>query len=122
MFKRCRNAVVCAMPAVLAMLATCALAACALAACASTPPRTTAERLADADTAGRVQAALLADPDIYARHIDVAVNRGVVRLGGYVWENDDFQTARRDAASVPGVTTVVAQMELMRGGIAGTGR
>ena len=45
-----------------------------------------------------------------ARHIDVAVDRGVVHLGGYVWENDDFQTARRDAASVPGVKTVVAQI------------
>ena len=94
--------------------------ACAVAACATTPPRTTAEKLADADLAGRVQAALLSDPDIYVRHIDVAVNRGVVQLGGYVWENDDFQTARRDAASIAGVKTVVAQMELMRGGLAGT--
>ena len=94
--------------------------ACAVAACASTPPRTTAERLADADTGGRVQAALLSDPDTYARHIDVAVDRAVLHLGGYVWEKDDFQTARRDAASVPGVKTVVAQMELMRGGLAGT--
>jgi osmotically-inducible protein OsmY len=76
--------------------------------------------LADADLAGRVQAALLSDPDIYVRHIDVAVNRGVVQLGGYIWENDDFQTARRDAASIAGVKTVVAQMELMRGGLAGT--
>src|ERR1700691_5335799 len=108
MFKRSPNAVWCPLPAVPAMLASCALAACA-----STPPRTPAERLADAAMAGHVQAALLADPDIYARHIDVAVDRGVVHLGGYVWENDDFQTARRDAASVPGVKTVVAQMELM---------
>ncbi|MFI4867310.1 MAG: BON domain-containing protein [Steroidobacterales bacterium] len=92
----------------------------AVAACASTPPRTTAERRADADTAGRVQAALLSDPDICARHIDGAVDRGVVHLGGYVWESDDFQTARRDAASVPGVKTAVAQRELMRGGLAGT--
>jgi osmotically-inducible protein OsmY len=98
------------------------VAACAVAACSTTPLRTTAEKLADADIAGRVQAVLLADPDIYARHIDIAVNRGVVHLGGYVWENDDFQTARRDAASVPGVKTVVAQMELMRGGLAGTSR
>src|ERR1700733_577208 len=113
-----------AVPASALMLATVTmvLIACALTACSTTPRRTAEERVADADTAGRVQAALLADPDIYARHIDVAVDRGVVHLGGYVWENDDFQTARRDAASVPGVKTVVAQMELMRGGLAGTSR
>jgi osmotically-inducible protein OsmY len=78
--------------------------------------------LADAEIADRVQAALLADPTIYARHIDVAVNRGVVHLGGYVWEDEDFQTARRDATSVPGVKTVITQMELNRGGLAGTSR
>jgi osmotically-inducible protein OsmY len=46
----------------------------------------------------------------------------VVDLGGFVWENEDFATARRDAAGVPGVTTVVTDMELMRGGLAGAGR
>ncbi len=97
-------------------------AAYGVAACSTAPPRTTAERVADADLAGRVQAALLADPTIYARHIDVAVDRGVVHLGGYVWEDDDFQTARRDATSVPGVKTVITQMEIMRGGLAGTSR
>jgi osmotically-inducible protein OsmY len=95
--------------------------ACIVAACASTPRRTAAERASDAEIASRVEAALLADPEIYARHIDVGVNRGVVHLGGYVWEDHDFQIARNDAASVAGVTTVEMQMELMRGGIAGTG-
>jgi hyperosmotically inducible protein len=98
------------------------LAAGALAGCSTTPPRTAAERAEDAAIAGRVQAALLADPDIYARHIEVAVDRGVVNLGGFVWEAQDFATARRDAASVPGVTTIVTDMDLMRGGIAGAGR
>jgi osmotically-inducible protein OsmY len=101
---------------------TVAVLACAVIACSTTPPRTAAQRAADADTADRVQAALLADPNIYARHIDVSVNRGVVHLGGYVWEDEDFRTARLDAASVPGATTVVTDMELMRGGFAGTGR
>jgi osmotically-inducible protein OsmY len=106
-----------ALPTVLVLLA-----AHGIVACSTTPPRTTAERLADADIADRVQATLLADPTIYARHIDVAVDRGVVRLGGYVWESDDFQTARHDAASVPGVKTVITQMDLQRGGLAGTSR
>jgi osmotically-inducible protein OsmY len=96
--------------------------ACAVIACSTTPPRTAAQRVADADTADRVQAALLADPDIYARHIDVRVDRGVVHLGGYVWEAADFRIAQRDAASVPGANAVISEMELVRGGLAGTGR
>jgi osmotically-inducible protein OsmY len=98
------------------------LAAYGVVACSTTPRRTAAERVADADIADRVQAALLADPNIYARHIDVEVDRGVVHLGGYVWEDGDFRTARRDAASVPGAKTVVTEMELVRGGLAGTSR
>ena len=114
MLKRCRSDV---LQAVVILVA-----AYGVAACSTAPRRTTAERLADAEIADRVQAALLADPTIYARHIDVAVNRGVVHLGGYVWEDEDFQTARRDATSVPGVKTVITQMELNRGGLAGTSR
>ena len=114
MLMRCPNGV---LPAVGILLA-----AYGVVACSTTPPRTTAERVADADIADRVQAALLADPNIYARHIDVVVDRGAVHLGGYVWEDDDFQTARRDAASVSGVKTVITEMELKRGGLAGTSR
>jgi osmotically-inducible protein OsmY len=111
---RCPNAL---LPAVAVLLL-----ACGLVACSTAPRRTAAERVADADVADRVQAALLADPNIYARHIDVTVDRGVVHLAGYVWEDADFRTARRDAASIPGAKTVVSEMELVRGGMAGTGR
>jgi osmotically-inducible protein OsmY len=96
--------------------------AIAIVACKSAPPRTSLERAADAETADRVRAALIADPSIYARHIDIAVDRGVVHLGGYVWEDEDFQRARSDAASVPGVRSVLTELELMRGGIGGSGR
>jgi hypothetical protein len=109
-------------PMLLVVLSACILAACALAGCSTAPPRTASERAADDEIARRVQAALLADPTIYARHIDVEVDRGVVHLGGYVWEDEDFATARRDAASIPGATAVVNDMELVRGGISGTGR
>ena len=98
------------------------LGAWSLMGCVTAPPRTPAERAIDAQTADRIQAALLADPNIYARHIDVDVERGVVHLGGFVWENEDFQSPRRDAASVAGVTAVITDMELNRGGIAGAGR
>jgi len=46
----------------------------------------------------------------------------VVHLGGYVWSDNDFLFAKNDAAAVPGITTVVNQMELMRGGMSGTSR
>jgi osmotically-inducible protein OsmY len=111
---RCANAW---LPAVALLLL-----AGAIAACSTAPRRSAAERLADADIADRVQAALLADPNIYARHIEVTVDRGVVHLAGYVWDDADFRTARRDAASIPGAKTVVSEMELVRGGMAGTSR
>ena len=91
-------------------------------ACSTPPRKTQAERIADAALAVQVQAALLADPNIYARHIDVAVDRGVVELGGYVWTNQEFALARNDAAAIPGVKAVETNMELMRGGVSGTSR
>jgi len=98
------------------------LTASVVVACAVAPRRTDAELVSDAVIAAQVEAALLADPEVYARHVDVTVDRGVVRLGGYVWSAQDFRLARRDAASVVGVTNVETQMELMRGGTTGTSR
>jgi len=101
---------------------TAALAAYTLAACSTSPPRSDAERSADGAAAAQVEAALEADPRIFARHIDVRVNRGVVHLEGFVWSDEDLLFARKDAASVPGIWGVVNQMELMRGGISGSSR
>ena len=97
------------------------LAAYAAVACSAPPQRTQEERSADTAIATQVKAALLADPNIYARHIEVAVDRGVVQLGGIVWSNQEYLLARNDAASIPGVKAVDAQMDLARGGISGTG-
>lgn len=105
------------LPAVIAL----AVAFCVVA-CSTPPRRTEAERTADAAIAAQVEAALLADPNIYARHIDVAVDRGVVRLGGFVWSNEDYLRARHDAASVQGVMAVDTDMDLTRGGVSGTSR
>ena len=95
------------------------LAAYSLVACSTSPRRSDAERAADAAAAAQVEAALAADSRIYARHIDVRVNRGVVHLAGYVWSDDEFLFAKHDAASVPGIRAVVNEMELMRGGTSG---
>ena len=89
--------------------------------CATTP-RTSEEEAVDADIAERVEAALGTDSRIYARHVDVNVDRGVVHLGGYVWSDSELQFAKVDAAAVPGVLGVSDEMELMRGGISGTSR
>jgi len=90
-----------------------------LAGCSTAPPRTEAERVADAVTAARVESAFTANPTLFARHIDVLVDGGVVYLGGYVWSVEDLYLARNLAASVPGVKSVSSDMELMRGGSKG---
>ena len=87
-----------------------------LAACSTAPRRTEAQRTTDADTAARVETALSADPYLFARHIDVWVDLGVVHLGGFVWSVSDLLLAQNLAASVPGVRAVSDEMELMRGG------
>jgi hypothetical protein len=46
----------------------------------------------------------------------------VVHFGGYVWEDEDFQRARRDAVAVSEVRSVLTEMELMRDGIGDSGR
>jgi len=88
----------------------------------TTTPRTPEERAVDADIAERVGAALGTDSRIYARHVDVNVDRGVVHLGGYIWSDSELRFAKADAAAVPGVLGVSDEIELMRGGISGTSR
>lgn len=90
-----------------------------LAACAAAAPRSDAQLAADAATAARVEGALTASPTLFARHIDVAVDRGVVHLDGYVWESEDLYLARNIAAAVPGVRSVSSQLALLRGGAKG---
>ena len=91
----------------------------AVAACTTQPRRTPAERVADDAVAAKVQQALLSDPQIYARHIDVDAERGVVRLSGFVWSSEDFFEAKRVAATVPGVTGVISELEMAVGGAKG---
>lgn len=95
------------------------LAASLTAGCSTAPPRSVAERQSDLALAAQVEAALDADPRLFARHIDVSVVRGKVYLGGYVWSSDDFYRAPLIARSVPGVTGLVSDMELLRGGRSG---
>jgi hyperosmotically inducible periplasmic protein len=69
----------------------------------------------DAAVKAKVQAALNSDSVLYARHIQVSVQQGVVHLAGFVLRTDDIQRAKKDAASVPGVKTVSNEMVLKPG-------
>ena len=86
------------------------------AACA-TDPRSEAQRQTDSETVDRVQLALNGDKILYARHITVRVDNGVVDLGGYVWTQPEMEEAIRVAGLVQGVTKVVDRMEIDRGAV-----
>jgi osmotically-inducible protein OsmY len=94
---------------------------CGMFACASEPPRSAAQIQADKETAARVQAALDTDRTLYAKHIFLRVENGVVYLSGYVWERDDMMAAETAAGTVAGVTRVVNDLELQRNGIDDSG-
>src|SRR5579863_7794342 len=94
----------------LAMLVLCGVLACAT-------PRTEAQRQLDKETAERVQSALDSDRLLYAKHIVVRADSGVVRLTGFVWDPPDLDEARRDAEGVEGVSKVVNDLELQLNGI-----
>jgi osmotically-inducible protein OsmY len=85
--------------------------------CEHTPQRTEAQKQADREIAERVDNALQADRLLYAKHISVRADSGVVRLTGYVWEAPDLIEAQRIAASVAGVAGVVNDLELQRNGL-----
>lgn len=84
--------------------------------CEAAPRRTSAEQQTDEAISGRVIGALSADKVLFARHISVWADGGVVHLAGYVWDVSDLYHAKRIAAAVPGVTRVVDEMELEREG------
>ncbi|HWZ64723.1 MAG TPA: BON domain-containing protein [Steroidobacteraceae bacterium] len=80
-------------------------------------PRTDAQKQVDKEIADRVDNALQADHQLYAKHIIVRANNGVVQLTGYVWESPDLLEAQRVAEGVQGVAQVVNDLELQRNGL-----
>jgi hyperosmotically inducible periplasmic protein len=94
-----------------------AVCVCGAVACSTGPRKTESELQADKATADRVEVALNADKALYARHIIVRADNGVVRLSGFVWDQPDLVEAERIAGSVQGVSRVVNTLELQRNGI-----
>ena len=85
--------------------------------CSTTPHRTSEERAGDADIEAKVVSALKMDHSLYSEHIDVVVDRGVVRLNGFVYSDHERLLAQTDAESVTGVQSVDIELDLMGGGI-----
>jgi osmotically-inducible protein OsmY len=94
---------------------------CGVAACATGLAKSDAQRQADREMAAHVQAALDADKQLYARHISVHADNGVVRLTGFVWDPPDLMEAKSVAELVPGVSSVVNDLELERNGMDNSG-
>jgi hyperosmotically inducible periplasmic protein len=90
---------------------------CAVVACATGPRQTEEQRQADKAIAERVQSALDADKQLYAKHIFVRSYNGVVELTGFVWDPPDLLEAQTIAEGVQGVARVVNNLELQRNGI-----
>lgn len=82
-------------------------AAFALGACASTPTQeSTGEHIDDSAITAKVNTALIEDPQVKARQVDVETARGVVQLNGFVDTTAAKDRATTVARSVPGVQTV----------------
>jgi len=92
---------------------------CSLVACAT--GRTDAQRQADSETVARVQSALNTDSLLYAKHIFVRADGGVVHLSGFVWDPPDLLEAVQVAESVQGVSKVVNDLELQLNGVDDSG-
>jgi predicted lysophospholipase L1 biosynthesis ABC-type transport system permease subunit len=91
------------------------LACCLLltAACAADPPRTADEIRADAALSARLHSALAADTVFYFAHVDIAADRGVVTLTGYVQTQEAKFQARR-LAEAAGAARVIDLVKLDR--------
>jgi hyperosmotically inducible protein len=82
-------------------------AALALGACASTPTQeSTGEHIDDAAITAKVNTALVQDPQVKARQVDVETMRGVVQLNGFVDTTAAKDRATTVARSVTGVQEV----------------
>jgi hypothetical protein len=79
-------------------------AVCVLAAACS--PAIDPAAIADAQTAARVKTALVNDPDLGGRAIEVRVTRGVATLSGRVLTQGEADRASALAGAVPGVSEV----------------
>ncbi len=86
-----------------------------LVACAPTPKREgTGEYVDDTLITGKVKAALVADPDLKAREINVETYKGTVQLSGFVSSPEEIPKAVELARKIEGVKEVKNDMTIKR--------
>jgi len=81
--------------------------------CAATPERqSTGEFIDDASITAKVKAALINDPQVKARDIDVETFRGTVQLNGFVDDRKQIDRAIELTRSQQGVKSVVNNLQV----------
>jgi osmotically-inducible protein OsmY len=73
----------------------------------------TSATVSDREVTRRVQKALDADPYVYAEHVSVSTDNGVVTLEGLISNAWDLRSAIRISSQVPGVKRVVDDLEII---------
>lgn len=74
----------------------------------------TAPRLSDQALTARVETALRQNPYIYAEHITVTTDRGVVRVGGVVRDLPELFAILRVARRIAGKGRVVNEIQFLQ--------
>ena len=72
-----------------------------------------ATRTSDEQITRHVQESLTADPWIFAEHITVTTQNGVVRLEGIVGDTGELFRVLRLARKIPGARRVINELEMM---------
>lgn len=67
----------------------------------------------DEQITAQVERALAADPYIYAEHVTVTTNNGVVRVEGIVWDTGERFRILRRCRKIPGTRRVVDALEIL---------
>jgi hyperosmotically inducible protein len=81
---------------------------------AGTDPRSTGELIDDGLITSRINAKLLAEPEVRTFNIDVDTREGEVTLGGYVATEDQSRRVEEIAAAERGVRKVVNNLRVRR--------
>jgi osmotically-inducible protein OsmY len=95
----------------------CAVAPMLAAACAADPPTSSQRHQSDIRAMNEFYSRLASDQTYYYPHVTIRVENGVARLSGYVWNTEALYHAKEVATNVPGITEVVDNLQLERGGL-----
>jgi osmotically-inducible protein OsmY len=83
------------------------------AACASSPEKPATSQVYEDDlTTARVKRALLQEESVRLSDIDVATQKGAVRISGFVSSPEALQAADQAARRVPGVKSVKNELQV----------